>query len=370
MTIKTSSLELRGTQRLLLDLIRRHAPVTRAQLSRLSNLTAGAITQQCRELIFSGLVVEGERNMGQRGQPSLPLRLNPGGACALGLSFSPGFIDLTAVDFSGKRLLSISEPHQEHQPFSASLQQVKQLVTRTLKNRQLQHARMLGIGYAVPGFLKCDGITRHCVTWLESWHNVDLHQAFSENFPWPAWVENNANASAIGELYNGEWNHYRDLTFIDLGYGIGAGIIADNKLLHGGFYNAGEVGMAFPAALPRPSYKDLLNTLQQHHLPVSELDALITSQHPLIEEWLLRTSSQLLQTVLSCIQWLDPQLIILGGVMPKAILTRLVQQLSTQITTLVHPERPCPRLACSSMGAESASRGAAMIPLYQTINSN
>jgi predicted transcriptional regulator len=93
MDSQSECLELRGSQRLLLELIRRHAPVTRAELARLSGLTAGAITQQCRELMFLGLVVEGERNTGQRGQPSLPLRLNPGGGCAIGLSFSPGFID-------------------------------------------------------------------------------------------------------------------------------------------------------------------------------------------------------------------------------------------------------------------------------------
>ena len=61
MNAHSERLELRGSQRLLLELIRRHAPVTRAELARLSGLTAGAITQQCRELMFSGLVVEGER---------------------------------------------------------------------------------------------------------------------------------------------------------------------------------------------------------------------------------------------------------------------------------------------------------------------
>lgn len=66
MNVKPDRLELRPTQRLLLELIRRHAPVTRAELARYSNLTAGAITQQCRELLFSGLVIEGERNMGQQ----------------------------------------------------------------------------------------------------------------------------------------------------------------------------------------------------------------------------------------------------------------------------------------------------------------
>lgn len=64
---------------------------------------------------------------------------------------------------------------------------------------------------------------------------ADLQQVFADNLPWPTRVENNANASAIGELYSGEWNNYSDLTFIDLGYGIGAGVISGHKLLRGGF---------------------------------------------------------------------------------------------------------------------------------------
>lgn len=368
MNTRPERLALRGSQRLLLDLIRRHAPVTRAQLARLSNLTAGAITQQCRELIFSGLVVEGERNTGQRGQPSLPLRLNPGGGCAIGLSFSPGFIDITAVDLSGRQLWSFSRPHQENQPLEATLARIKTLVEQTLKKRQLQHARILGIGYAVPGFLKADGKTRHSVSWLGSWREVDLQQAFADNLPWPTWVENNANAAAIGELYGGEWNHYSDLTFIDLGYGIGAGIIAGHTLLRGGFYNAGEVGMAFPSGTSRPSYKDLLATLAGAGLTEAQLPQLIAGQHPLLESWFQRCCGQVAQTVFGCVQWIDPQLIVLGGAMPKPIINRLVQEIRLCLQAWLDPRRPQVTLAASSMGAQSASHGAAMIPLYQVMN--
>ncbi|VGD21469.1 ROK family transcriptional regulator [Klebsiella pneumoniae] len=368
MNAHSERLELRGSQRLLLELIRRHAPVTRAELARLSGLTAGAITQQCRELMFSGLVVEGERNTGQRGQPSLPLRLNPGGGCAIGLSFSPGFIDMTVVDLSGRQLLSLSEAHQENQPLAATLVQIKTLVEQTLKKRQLQHARILGIGYAVPGFLKADGRKRHCVPWLESWREVDLQQAFADNLPWPTWVENNANASAVGELYSGEWNAYSDLTFIDLGYGIGAGIISGHKMVRGGFSNAGEVGMAFPSGTPRPSYKDLLATLERDGFSESQLPELIAGQHPLLESWFERCRGQVEQTVFGCVQWVDPQIIVLGGAMPKPIISRLVQELNQRLETRLDPNRPKVKLAASSMGALSASRGAAMIPLYQVIN--
>ncbi|MFW8303916.1 sugar kinase, partial [Klebsiella pneumoniae] len=88
--------------------------------------------------------------------------------------------------------------------------------------------------------------------------------------------------------YSGEWNAYSDLTFIDLGYGIGAGIISGHKMLRGGFCNAGEVGMAFPSGTPRPSYKDLLATLDREGFTENQLPELIAEQHPLLESWFER----------------------------------------------------------------------------------
>lgn len=368
MNTLTDPLELRGSQRLLLDLIRRYAPVTRAELTRLSHLTAGAITQHSRDLIFSGLVVEGERNTGQRGQPSLPLRLNPGGGCAIGVSFNPGFVDMVVVDLAGRHLLTISEPHQENQPLEITLKQIKILAGKILAKRQLQHARILGIGYAVPGFLKVDGKKRHCVSWLSSWREVDLQLAFSRNLPWPTWVENNANASAIGEFYSGEWNNYSDITFIDLGYGIGAGVITGHKLLRGGFNNAGEVGMAFPTATARPSYKDLLATLEDAGLAEEQLPELLNDQHPLLEQWLERICDQVEKTVCSCVQWLDPQLIVFGGALPTPLVHRMVQELTLRLEQFIDPERPKVTLAVSRLGTDIAARGASMLPLYNVLN--
>lgn len=365
---RSERLELHPTQRLLLDLIRKHAPVTRTELSKLAGLTAGAITQQCRDLIFTGLVIEGERNTGQRGQPSLPLKLNPAGACSVGIAFSPGFITVTIIDLTGKPLLTHAEPHAENKPLDITLGQIRRLVDTLLKKRHLNNARILGVGYAVPGFLKSDRVTRHCVSWLSSWRDVDLHKAFTDNLPLPTWVENNANVSAIGELYSGAWSPCSNITFIDIGYGIGAGIIMDGRLLRGGFCNAGEVGMAFPSGKPRPSYKDLILTLENSGFRESDLSGMISQQSPLIEQWLIRSSDQIEQTVLGCIQWVDPELIILGGVMPSAILSKLSEVLTERVTQRLDTERPKVTISPSRMGADSASRGAALLPLYNVLN--
>lgn len=74
------------------------------------------------------------------------------------------------------------------------------------------------------------------------------------------------------------------------------------------------------------------------------------------------------QTIFGCVQWVDPQLIVLGGIMPKPILNRLVEEIAPKLQITLDANRPHVSLGISSRGAHSASHGAAMIPLYQFIN--
>ncbi|MGN5528926.1 sugar kinase, partial [Pantoea sp. BS_4] len=104
----------------------------------------------------------------KRGQPSLPLRLNPWGACSIGVAFSPGFIDIAIIDLSGKPLIQVYEKHPENQEISLTVNQVVRMVADTLRKKRLKNSRILGIGYAVPGFLKKDGRKRQTVAWLDT----------------------------------------------------------------------------------------------------------------------------------------------------------------------------------------------------------
>ncbi|SEM67355.1 glucokinase [Ligilactobacillus sp. WC1T17] len=54
-------------------------------------------------------------------------------------------------------------------------------------------------------------------------------------------LDNDANVAALGERWKGAGENAQDVAFITLGTGVGGGIIADGKLLHG-MGAAGEVG--------------------------------------------------------------------------------------------------------------------------------
>ena len=69
-----------------------------------------------------------------------------------------------------------------------------------------------------------------------------LAAALESELEWPVILENDANAAAIGELWQGAGQGYRTLICVTLGTGVGGGIILDGKLWRGVDGSAGEIG--------------------------------------------------------------------------------------------------------------------------------
>ena len=360
------SFSLRPSQKLLLNLIRQHSP-SRAELSQLSGLTPGAVTQYCRELLFLGLIKEGDKILGKRGLPSYHLELNPAGCCAIGVSFSEESFDISILDLSGKKLATSNEKYSDVNDFNQIVQQIKNGVSALLEKKFLTTARILGIGYAVPGYLLADG--SRSAPWLPVLqHKPNLSEIFEQQLGLPAWVENNTNVSAIGEFYSGNWNKIKDITVIRIDYGLGAGVITEGKLTKGGFGNAGEIGAFFPNGELRPTWKDLKRTLAAANLPPAQLNELIANHHPVIENWLQRVSHQLLPVIQSVLYWLDPEVIVITGLLPPALTERIITNIKQSVIYQDPQNKPKPILYCSNSTVDSISLAAACLPIYYLLN--
>ncbi|MEZ7569841.1 ROK family glucokinase [Streptococcus anginosus] len=58
----------------------------------------------------------------------------------------------------------------------------------------------------------------------------------------PFFIDNDANVAALGERWKGAGENQPDVVFMTLGTGVGGGIVAEGKLLHGVAGAAGELG--------------------------------------------------------------------------------------------------------------------------------
>jgi glucokinase-like ROK family protein len=74
------------------------------------------------------------------------------------------------------------------------------------------------------------------------WHNVDVLGALAPKHNIPIIFDNVTRVMALGELHYGVGREFKNFICVNVGYGIGGGIIIDGKPLYGPLGMAGELG--------------------------------------------------------------------------------------------------------------------------------
>ena len=77
---------------------------------------------------------------------------------------------------------------------------------------------------------------------LPGWTNIALKKLLMERFTLPVYVEHDGNAGALAEFYFGAGKNFRNIIFITMGTGFGAGLILNGQLYRGASDCAGEIG--------------------------------------------------------------------------------------------------------------------------------
>ena len=101
---------------------------------------------------------------------------------------------------------------------------------------------IVGIGVGTPGLVDARrGVVVNAVNL--NWRNLPLGQLLSDRYGLPALVLNDSQAAALGEYTFGEgYRPDESLVVLNVGHGIGAGIILNGQLFHGDSGGAGEIG--------------------------------------------------------------------------------------------------------------------------------
>jgi glucokinase len=94
----------------------------------------------------------------------------------------------------------------------------------------------------VPGAVDCDKAIVVQAPNLPSLINFELKAELEKRLGWPVFLENDANAAAVGEMWLGAARGCRDVVSVTLGTGVGGGVILNGKLWRGSHGSAGEIG--------------------------------------------------------------------------------------------------------------------------------
>lgn len=366
--MKIARLKLSSEEKRLLWQLRTKGPLPRSDLAMALQVSNSALTKLSRNLISMGLVEEqASSDVGGRGRPTVPLTISAAGGFAVGATVHKGMLEIALVDYAGGIISLTAEEVGAPDPL-AFAQLLEQRITELSVKHRLLGGRFLGVGIGLPGPPKGrDGGQWNIVPDLPGWRSVPLRQILDDALGLPTMLENDANASALAEYYlNDTIRKSSTVVVFLLGYGIGAGVIEDGRLLKGEFGGAGEIGGLYPMGQPRPTTMDLLSVLREAGCAiqsVAHFDEACVGHEALIECWLDRAAAQLVPLVDSAISWFDPGEIVFSSPLPESIMVRLSARLNEG--RLRWPEhRKATEIRVSRLGGSSIALGAALLPIH------
>ncbi|KPL11218.1 MAG: hypothetical protein AMS23_05650 [Bacteroides sp. SM1_62] len=227
----------------VLGLIRETGPVSRADLVKRTGLSAPTVTRIVDGLIHAEkLVAEVGMGSSSGGRPPLLVKFNSEQNYVIGIDLGATFTRGALSNLDGKFINEIKIPTRLESGFDVIMEDLSDLIHRLSKgNPKVRKQRVFGVGIAVAGLINR---RKNLVEYSPDfdWYNVDIVKTLGKNIEYPVIFDNVTRLMALGGLSYGADQKLQNFICVNVGYGIGAGIIVDGKLLMGADGFAGEFG--------------------------------------------------------------------------------------------------------------------------------
>ena len=146
-------------------------------------------------------------------------------------------------DTTGQILLREEIPTPAEEPFEPAMGQIAAAADAFLARCRMEgHAQPRAISVSVGGPLDIERGILYAPPHLAAWGEAHLKAALEQRFGLPVYVEHDGNAGALAEFRFGAGQGARNMVFLTMGTGLGAGLILNGRIYHGSSDMAGEVG--------------------------------------------------------------------------------------------------------------------------------
>ncbi|GIP33859.1 ROK family transcriptional regulator [Paenibacillus sp. J2TS4] len=234
---------------IVLETIRRHSPLSRAQTSALTGLHKGTVSSLVNELIESGLVVEIGPGPSSGGRKPVLILFNKTAGYAVGVDLGVNYILTVLTDLEGN-IVEEQSVRIADRSKDAVLTLLKQSIHDMIHQAPPSPYGVIGIGIGFPGIVDDKGSVRMAPNL--QWSETDLYSLLTEEFERPVTIDNEANAGAMGEKRFGAGRTFSDVVYVSIGIGIGIGIVINGELYRGSSGFSGEMGHMTVEANGRP----------------------------------------------------------------------------------------------------------------------
>jgi predicted NBD/HSP70 family sugar kinase len=233
--------QVRPARRIAIEILLQRGNMSRSEIAEITGMSRSTIAGVIQDLLDSGMlrelpVVCDEQ---RRGRPAIPLALEPSHSYFIGANISEVLSSMVLTDLQGKVLAECELPFGS-QPTEVTAH-IRRGISQLLRLAHIERNLILGIGIAVAGVVdQGRGICLYSAPL--GWRDVPIVDLVQNATGIPVYIDNDANATAIGQRLFGLARKTEHFVSILFGRTIGCAHYMAGRLYRGHTGAAGEIG--------------------------------------------------------------------------------------------------------------------------------
>ncbi|PVB62213.1 ROK family protein [Labrenzia sp. 011] len=361
--------------RVVLEVIRTRGPIGRTEISEITSLSRQTVQNIVAELESGGIVVMHARKASGRGHPGMKVQLRPDHAYSLGFHVDRLSVRAIVSDLLGT-IVWQAAGHLSAATVAAANEQILSLAGDFRRDDPARARRLFGVGLAAPGPFGSAGAAGQGTdaTNFSEFGSLENLALLQHALQLPFVLQNDASAAALGEHVYGIGRNFNSFAFIQFGMGLGAGFVLNGALYPGATKNAGEIGHVIvdPAGPPcacgnrgcLEKYLSLNALCERLALEptdpasVARIEELFDRGDPQVLDWMSDVAPFVRQLVNMLEMMLDPEAIILGGIVKPEVLRALLERAAPLPSRIDARSSDDARIRIGTSGATAVALGA------------
>ncbi|TDL64745.1 ROK family transcriptional regulator [Rhodococcus qingshengii] len=226
----------------VLNVVRNFGPISKVDLAERTNLTFATISNIINELYRSNLIIENGYGESNGGRKPILYGLNPNAYFVIGVELGVSQVSAIITNLEATVITDYSVNTHSSLQSDLVIQQIFDGIDEVIRLSGIDYEKILGIGISSPGPLNLESGIIMKPPNLIGWENVHLRDLVRDRYNIPTFLEKDANAAALAEMWFGSAKGKENIIFVLADEGIGGGVIYQNRIYRGFNYGGGDIG--------------------------------------------------------------------------------------------------------------------------------
>lgn len=223
----------------VIQTVRRRKETSRPEVTRITGFSRTLVSKYIDSTIELSLLEEGTLGVSTGGRAPRLLKFNAGAGAILIAELGASGMSIALSDLSGK----LSEIIEIKVDIGLGPEKILLKIESAFEKIIAKSKKKIwGIGIGLPGPVEFATGIPMSPPIMPGWDRYPVRQRLSDKFRVPVWVDNDVNLMALGEVAKSHEKRYKELIYVKIGSGIGAGILTHGRLHRGAQGCAGDIG--------------------------------------------------------------------------------------------------------------------------------